>query len=218
MFTAIVRNARECSIVASLKSSVLAVFRRIRIWALLSGKRSFVTLGKGCHVGANARLWAPDHIFVGDNVYLGKDLFVEANISVGDNCLIANQVAFVGKHDHDFKEIGVPVRFSTWIGDVSPTDPLRKQEISVGEDVWIGFRSTLLTGVSVGKGAIIAAGSLVVSDVRPYSIVAGVPAKEVGKRFDKDERVRHEWIISHGEFQYSLKGLKFSKIKPGAPP
>lgn len=54
----------------------------------------------------------------------------------------------------------------------------------IGNDVWIGARAVILGGVTIGDGAIIAAGAVVTSDVRPYSIVGGVPAREIKRRFD----------------------------------
>jgi acetyltransferase-like isoleucine patch superfamily enzyme len=56
--------------------------------------------------------------------------------------------------------------------------------IEIGNDVWIGARATILDGVKIGHGAIIAAGSIVTKDVLPYAIVAGVPAKLIRFRFD----------------------------------
>lgn len=59
--------------------------------------------------------------------------------------------------------------------------------VEIGNDVWIGSHSIILSGVRIGDGAVIAAGSVVTKDVEPYSIVAGVPAKEIRKRFNSDE-------------------------------
>ena len=58
-----------------------------------------------------------------------------------------------------------------------------KGNITVDDDVWIGFRSTILSGVHIGQGAVIAAGSVVTKDVPPYAIVGGVPAKVIKYRF-----------------------------------
>ncbi len=57
-----------------------------------------------------------------------------------------------------------------------------KQQVTIGEDVWIGSCCTILPGTSIGDGAVIAAGSVVTKDVAPYSIMAGVPAKLVRER------------------------------------
>ena len=53
----------------------------------------------------------------------------------------------------------------------------------IGDDVWIGFRAIVNAGVTVGQGAIIAAGAVVTKDVEPYEIVGGVPAQKIGERF-----------------------------------
>lgn len=62
----------------------------------------------------------------------------------------------------------------------------KRKEIVIGNDVWIGQGVTINTGVTVGDGAVIGAGAMVVKDVAPYSVVAGVPAKEIRKRFPDD--------------------------------
>lgn len=65
------------------------------------------------------------------------------------------------------------------------TNSKRKYAAVIGNDVWIGANVTILDGVSVGDGAIVAAGSVITHNVEPYSIVGGVPAKEIKKRFDQ---------------------------------
>ena len=61
-----------------------------------------------------------------------------------------------------------------------------KGDIIIGNDVWIGAKSIILSGLTIGDGAVVAAGSVVSSDVKPYAIVAGNPAKEVKKRFSEE--------------------------------
>ena len=65
-----------------------------------------------------------------------------------------------------------------------------KGDIIIGNDVWIGFEAVILAGVTIGDGAIIGARAVVTKDVPPYTIVGGVPAKPIKKRFDKN-------IITH---------------------
>ncbi len=57
---------------------------------------------------------------------------------------------------------------------------------TVGSDVWIGHGAKIRAGVNIGHGAVIGMGSVVTKDVAPYTVVAGVPAKEIGKRFDAE--------------------------------
>lgn len=56
----------------------------------------------------------------------------------------------------------------------------------IGNDVWIGYRATILSGVKIGDGAVVGAMAVVTKDVEPYCIVAGNPARTIGKRFDDD--------------------------------
>jgi phosphonate metabolism protein (transferase hexapeptide repeat family) len=62
----------------------------------------------------------------------------------------------------------------------------RKHNVTIGHDVWIGHGAVILAGRKVGTGAVIAAGAVVSKDVEPYTIVGGVPAKEIGRRFPKE--------------------------------
>lgn len=61
-----------------------------------------------------------------------------------------------------------------------------KGDIVIGNDVWIGYEAVIMAGVHIGDGAIIAARAVVTKDVPPYTIVGGIPAKEIRKRFDAD--------------------------------
>jgi len=198
-----------------IKVSLKACFVHARTQLLLLGKNKLISHGKDLHIGKSTRLWAPDHITIGDCVYIGKEVYIEANVTLGNYVLIANRVAFVGRHDHDFSAIGYPVRLSPWIGDMDNSNPKRTEEVTVNDDVWIGYGATIMTGITIGKGAIIAAGSVVVKDVSAYSIVAGVPAKETGRRFTDEQIKEHEQRIKNGRFSFSERGLQYSTIEPG---
>lgn len=194
---------------------ILSLARVIRTKVAVFGKKHYLKYGVGLHVGKNSRLWAPSRLIIGKNVYIGKNVHIECDCEIGDYCLIANQVAFVGKHDHDFRAVGYPVRFSPWAGSHKLDSGSANEKIIVGQDVWIGYGAILLTGITVGKGAIISAGSLVVKDVEPYSIVGGVPVKTLGSRFTETEIKIHEKKIISGEFVFSERGYDFCKIEPG---
>ena len=172
--------------------------------------------GRGLHVGRNVTLWAPDRITIGDNVYIGKDVHVECNCEIGDHVLVASRVAFVGRHDHDFRAVGFPVRFAPWIGSARRPSPWRHERVVVEPDVWIGYGAIVLTDVRIGRGAIVAAGSVVTRDVASYSIVAGAPARVVGERFARGEDiVAHEAAIANGTFVFSERGYDRCTIAPG---
>lgn len=194
----------------------MALLRRVRtrFFVLRAGK--FLSCGKDFHVGSGGRFWAPNKISIGESVYLGKDVHIECNAVVGDFVLIANRVAMVGRHDHDFRAIGVPVRFSPWIGSRKIKSPHADEAVVIGSDVWVGFGAIILSGVKIGRGAIVAAGSVVTKDVNPYEIVGGNPARKVGDRFCCDKVVQnHERMIESGVFVFSEKGYDHWIVRPG---
>jgi virginiamycin A acetyltransferase len=161
-----------------------------RLYSVQSG----VTLGKRVHVGLWSALWAPDELVIEDDVYIGNHCTIQVNGRIGRYTMIANNVGIVGKLDHDYREVGAPIRYAKWVGS---RNDLPKQETSVdiGRDTWIGYGTIILSGVTIGDGAIIAAGSVVTKDVPPYQIVTGSPAKCIKHRFTADEIKQHEKLI-----------------------
>lgn len=163
--------------------------------------RQNVHLGQATHIGLGSILWAPRRLTIGDDVYIGKYCTIECDGSIGNGVLIANCVGLVGRLDHDYRAVGVPVRRAPWIGDAAYAGRGRELEVVVGDDVWIGYGAVVLSGVTIGRGAIVAAGSVVGEDVEPYSVVRGNPAVPVAQRFGPDEireherqlRVRYRW-------------------------
>jgi virginiamycin A acetyltransferase len=73
-----------------------------------------------------------------------------------------------------------------WEGAMDGKTYPHKGDICIGNDVWIGYNATIMAGVTVGDGAIIAANATVTKDVSPYCIVGGNPAQEIKKRFSED--------------------------------
>jgi len=189
--------------------------RVLRNKLMLLGKSSFLKVADCVHFGPAVRLWAPHHINIGRCVYIGKGAHIETNATIGDYCLIANDVSIVGRHDHDFSIPGIPMKFTPWILDMDKSNPLFSEEARIESDVWLGYRSTILSGTKIGRGAVVAAGSVVVKDVQPYDIVAGVPARHVGRRFTDEQIIEHERKIKNGKFYVSEKGLSYCVIKPG---
>jgi acetyltransferase-like isoleucine patch superfamily enzyme len=191
---------------------IIASIRKFLIYLRVFGKKKFLTLGQNIHIGKGGRLWAPNFLSIGNNTYLGKYVAIEVNVKIGNSVLIANSVKMAGRLDHDFSAKGYPVRFAPWIGNLSTEHPLRQEYISIEDDVWIGIGSIILSPVIIEKGAVVAAGSVVVKDVKAYSIVGGNPAKFIRMRFTPEEIELHERRIALGEFEYNPNGLKHSKI------
>lgn len=105
--------------------------------------------------------------------YVGPNCRIYPNVRIGRYSMLAYNVSIIGG-DHNFTFPGVPMIYSN--RDFSKVT-------RIGDDVWIGANSIILTGVKIGDGSIIAAGSVVTKDVEEYSVYGGVPAKEIKKRF-----------------------------------
>jgi acetyltransferase-like isoleucine patch superfamily enzyme len=148
-------------------------------------------LGANVHVGPGSILWASDSLLVEDDVYIGKYCTIQVNGRIGRYTMVANNVGIVGRLDHDYRVVGKPIRFAPWVGD-KHCNMTTECSVDIGEDVWVGYGATILSGISIGRGAIIAAGSVVTKDVAPYDIVAGVPTKIVGRRFSDEQIIQHE--------------------------
>lgn len=147
---------------------------------------------RGC--GSNVRFSALTSDFtyrnltIGNNVYIGPHalfLCTESQIFIGNKVLFGPHVTIIGG-DHRITDVG---RF---IYDVLDKHPEDDQDVHIEDDVWIGTNTTLLKGVTVGRGAVVAAGALVTKDVPPYAIVGGVPAKVLKYRFTPEQIQEHE--------------------------
>lgn len=135
---------------------------------------------------------------MGYGSYIGRG--TEINATIGRYCCISDRVYTVsGKHPTNTFISVHPAFYSTrkqsgftyvnenFFEEVSRNPIDGKASVYIGNDVWIGCDVTILGGVIIGDGAIIAAGSVVSKDVAPYSIVGGVPATILKKRFDEEE-------------------------------
>lgn len=109
---------------------------------------------------------------------------VKEKISIGNYVSIAENVVFLLGGNHNYNYFSTyPFKFYRK-GEIEAET---KGQITINDDVWIGYNSTILSGIEIGQGAVIAAGSIVTKDVLPYSIVAGNPAKLIKYRFNSDE-------------------------------
>ena len=171
---------------------MVSIIKKLRLFYLVNLKWKNYQIGKNFHVGRNVFFWAKNKIVIGDNFYMGRCSQIECDVRIGDNVMCGNNVAFVGKYDHNFKEIGKPTRLSTQIRDKDYQWKGLDSITIVEDDVWIGYGSIIMSGVKIGRGAIIAAGSVVTKDIFPYNIVGGNPAKKITARFSSPEINLHE--------------------------
>jgi acetyltransferase-like isoleucine patch superfamily enzyme len=127
----------------------------------------------------------------GDYSYIGNNCLIYPNVSIGKYSMLAQNVQIIGD-DHQFNVPGSPIIFS---------GRPHLKETSIGRDVWIGANCIILTGVTVGDGSIIAAGSVVTKDIPAMVIAGGVPAKVIKKRFQSnDEEKLHLHMLNQKSF------------------
>ena len=161
-------------------------------------------IGEGFHSGIRVRLWARQKLEIGRNFYIGRDSFIETDAVIGDNVIFANRVALIGKYDHHYQQLGVAMRDASSIRDDNYNWLGLSSTIVIEDDVWIGYNCTILSGVKIGKGSIIAAGSVVIKDVASYSIYGGVPAHKIKNRFSSTEDMSEH--IKLYDLRYQVPG------------
>ena len=137
----------------------------------------FVKLNRPCRVS---------NLEIGDYSYIGPYSHV-SNVTIGKFCSIGPGF-FAGWGIHPVDGLSTAPMFysvarQNGLTLVEESKIDERKRIVIGNDVFIGVNVTILDGVKIGDGAVVAAGAVVVSDVAPYSIVGGVPAKEIRKRF-----------------------------------
>lgn len=146
------------------KGKMVTVKGRLKITA-----RGKIIIGDNCkiwsHVGTTQISAGPRAtIEIGDNTFINAGTIITSrkHIKIGKNCHIANQVIMM---DDDFHDVG------------KREEKSGKEAIIIGDNVWVATRVTILKGVSIGEGAVIAAGAVVTKDVPAFTLVGGVPAK-----------------------------------------
>jgi acetyltransferase-like isoleucine patch superfamily enzyme len=222
-----------------LKSAFLTkVANRFGRWQVSKGGQ--VQFGKGAFIGYSS-------VFEGHNKLGNNSVFVSSMLgyasyigdrsrfsrtkigkycSIGPNveCIFGRHPAhtFVSTHPAFFSinhSIGLSyVTEQKFQEHPEPLDKDGKYSVVIGNDVWIGANVALLDGITVGDGAIIAANALVTKDVPPYTIIGGVPAKELKKRFTEDQitflldlkwwEKPKDWICLHAEYFSDIDTLR----------
>jgi UDP-2-acetamido-3-amino-2,3-dideoxy-glucuronate N-acetyltransferase len=147
----------------------------------------------GAQIGDRSRVWHFVHVCagakIGRNVSLGQNVFVGNTVFIGDNCKIQNNVSI---YDNVTLEEGVFCGPSMVFTNVYNPRSLieRKSEYRntlVKKGVTLGANCTIVCGVTIGEFAFIGAGAVITKDVKPYALMVGVPAKQIG------------WMSEHGE-------------------
>ena len=153
----------------------------------------------------------PKTLFPFETVVPGKYSYGELNIVsfnwkskiyIGNYVSIAQQVTFLIDADHYVNHIST-YPFKAKLMPSHEKEAVSKGDIVIDDDVWIGYGTTIMSGVHIGQGAIVAAGAVVAKDVPPYAIVGGVPATIIKYRFD-DETVGKMMTLDYADLDKDL--------------
>lgn len=156
---------------------------------LLNFKYKFKKTGKNFYCGRD--LWVrPNTVSLGDFVFINNYAHLGVNdLQIDDYVMFGPNVSIVGG-DHRFDVVGTPSR---------NTGRAESKPVVIQKDAWLGAGSIIVHGVTIGEGSIIAAGSLVINDVPPYTIYGGHPAKFIKNRFENKTDVE--------QHSKSIKGI-----------
>ncbi len=147
----------------------------ISISADLKFKRN-IFIEQNVKINKGVVIWpCREKVIIGENTGLNPYVVIYGQVTLGKNNMIAPHVMLAGG-THNFQSTEKPMKMQ---GESS-------KGIFTGDDVWIGANSVIVDGVTIGKGAIIAANSVVTKDVSSYDMVAGNPAKKMKNRKDYD--------------------------------
>ncbi len=187
----VLRASAYKGVLGSIGSSCF-IERNVRLLVpqrIFLGDRVFI--GENCHLNGgylSSRIELKDDVVVrpgcllragtgvisvGESVYFGEDakLYGHGNIEIGKDSLLGNNVQ-VFSSGHAYKDPDVPIRMQGLI----------KKKTKIGQDAAIGVSAILMPGVTIGDGAFVGAGAVVTKDVASFAVVAGVPARVIGKR------------------------------------
>jgi acetyltransferase-like isoleucine patch superfamily enzyme len=129
--------------------------------------------GEGLLIDPNVSIRFPQNLEIGNNVYCNRGVFITARtkIKIGDDVLIGPYVV-INSGNHIYSDPNQTIRSQNH----------RVAPIIIEDDVWIGAHATILAGVTLGTGSVVAAGAVVTKNVAPYTVVAGIPAKMIKRR------------------------------------
>lgn len=146
-----------------------------------------ISFGKNCSIDEYASFYPlggkyPSKIVIGNNVHIGSyNRIASATcVEIEDDVLFAAFV-HITDHSHEFRDVSCPIH---------QQGINQKGSVKIGRGSWLGYRCNVLSGVTIGKHCVVAAGAVVTKDVPPYSVVAGCPARVI-KKYDFE---RQRWV------------------------
>lgn len=176
-----------------LKASAAPSYLWDRIWAVVY-KRAMRHCGKGVYIRPmSSDIKGVENLSVGDGTSIPKGSVIyctDAPLTIGRKVVFGPRPTII-TGDHRIDIVG------KHIIDVTVEEKLPENDmpVQIEDGVWVGANVTILKGVTIGRGSVVAAGAVVTRSFPPYSIIGGVPAKIIRARFTDEEIVEHERIL-----------------------
>ena len=147
-----------------------------------SGDLNRIQIGNHCEINGKLKVSPNGRIIIGDYtiVNVATEIGLEEEITIGDHVIISRDVTIFDNNNHPTDpDVRIQLCESGFYSALWAWDRSAHSPVHIGSNVWIGQSSTILKGVTIGTGSIIAASAVVTKDVPPYCIAAGNPAKIV---------------------------------------
>lgn len=145
-----------------------------------------------------------ENIIIGDCVTIGKYATIfcsDSKLVIGNKVVFGPKVTIIAGN-HVTNIVG------KYMWDIKTKEPGVDKDVVLEDDIWIGANATILTGVTIGRGSVVAAGSLVNKSCPPYSIIGGVPARVLKFRFTIDQILQHECQLYNAADRFTLNEIE----------
>jgi maltose O-acetyltransferase len=152
-----------------------SVFSNWRVWYFQNILKIMAKGGNPAMIGNNVYIAKGNKITFGSGCRINENVHIE-KVNIGNDVLIAPNVSILSRM-HEFSRTDIPMSLQGY---------REEKTVTIGDDVWLGRNVIVMPGVTIGKGAIVAASSVVTKDVAEFNIVGGIPASIISSRIKAD--------------------------------
>lgn len=217
-------------IVASIKLFIIRfLYPKLYKGSIIESWIGFKRPNFGKYLTIRDNVYVDNNVTVGNFTLVSRNTFISESVdSIGSFVSIGPNV-YIGGSNHSIEQVtcrgvgDVATRLGITLGDrvhnaIQKSYDQRNSKVTIANDVWIGAGVIVVAGVKIGNGAIVAAGAVVTRDVEPYTVVGGVPARFIKRRFDPvtEEKISSfkYWDLSIAEIEILMTNEPMRLIDP----
>jgi acetyltransferase-like isoleucine patch superfamily enzyme len=163
--TVFLEGANVCNLLDDKSKLIIGNESRIQGELIVHPNHGEIIVGECCYVGVSTRIWSAESITIGDRVLISHGVNIHDFDSHPEDPM-----------QRHIQEMGI---FKN--GHTGDLNHVKSAPIVIGDDVWIGFGSTILKGVKIGNGCVIGANTVITTDIEEYSVVVGSPSRTIRK-------------------------------------